>query len=180
MAVKKRPNRPWSKFMVGSFFAIWLVILLEVTRRVSLIVLNDMPLLKLCLVCVFQVGETQPAFIIFVLVAWLVDVYCSWYSVPRINIHLDWLNGSMLSRFFLPWVVTFSTWTVISNCLHVFFHWRRTMPSVLWRCWLGGRKGIRPVKNWVVGCWRGYLSGARCRLAYSPVDFTATHCLLLQ
>jgi len=30
---------------------------------------------------------------------------------------------------------------------------------VLWRCWLGGRKGIRPVKNWVVGCWRGYLSG---------------------
>ena len=39
------------------------------------------------------------------------------------------------------------------------------MPSVLWRCWLSGRKGIRPVKNWVVGCWRGYLSGARCRLA---------------
>ena len=25
------------------------------------------------------------------------------------------------------------------------------IPSVLWRCWLGGRKGIRPVKNWVVG-----------------------------
>jgi len=25
---------------------------------------------------------------------------------------------------------------------------------VLWRCWLGGRKGIRPVKNWVVGFWR--------------------------
>ena len=35
-----------------------------------------------------------------------------------------------------------------------------TVPSVLWRCWLGGRKRIRPVKNWVVGCWRGYLSGA--------------------
>jgi len=31
------------------------------------------------------------------------------------------------------------------------------MPSVLWRCWLCGRKGIRPVKNWVVGCCRGYL-----------------------
>ena len=25
------------------------------------------------------------------------------------------------------------------------------VPSVLWRCWLGGRKGIRPVKNWVTG-----------------------------
>jgi len=23
-------------------------------------------------------------------------------------------------------------------------------------------------KNWVVGCWRGYLSAARCRLAYWP------------
>ena len=53
-------------------------------------------------------------------------------------------------------------------------------PSVLWRCWLGGRKGIWPVKNWVVGCWRGYLSGDRCRLAYGPSDATATHRLLLQ
>ena len=25
---------------------------------------------------------------------------------------------------------------------------------MLWCCWLGGRKGIGPVKNWVVGCWR--------------------------
>jgi len=31
-----------------------------------------------------------------------------------------------------------------------------------------------------VRCWRGYLSGARCRLAYGPADATATHCLLLQ
>ena len=44
------------------------------------------------------------------------------------------------------------------------------MPSVLWHCWLGGRKGIRPVKNWVVGCWHGYLSGVRCRLAYGPAQ----------
>jgi len=49
------------------------------------------------------------------------------------------------------------------------------MPSVLWRCWLGGRKGIRPVKNWVMGYWHGYLSGARCRwFACSPADTTAT------
>ena len=38
------------------------------------------------------------------------------------------------------------------------------VPSVLWRCWLGGRKGIRPVKNWVVRCWRGYLSGVSADL----------------
>jgi len=42
------------------------------------------------------------------------------------------------------------------------------------------RKGIQPVKNWVVGCWHGYLSGARYRLAYGPADATATHCVLLQ
>jgi len=40
---------------------------------------------------------------------------------------------------------------------------------------LGGRKGTRPVKNKVVGSWRGYLSGVRCRLAYGPADATATH-----
>jgi len=43
-------------------------------------------------------------------------------------------------------------------------------------CWAG----IRPVKNLVVGCWHGYLSGARCMLAYGPADATATHCLLRQ
>jgi len=57
---------------------------------------------------------------------------------------------------------------------------KNELPSVLWRCWLGGRKGIRPVKNWVVGCWLGYLAGARCRLAYGPADATVTHYLLLQ
>jgi len=35
-------------------------------------------------------------------------------------------------------------------------------------------------KNWVVGCWCGYLSGARCRFAYGPADPIAAHCLLLQ
>jgi len=39
---------------------------------------------------------------------------------------------------------------------------------------------LTTVKNWVVGCWHGYLSGAMCRFAYGPADATATHCLLLQ
>ena len=40
----------------------------------------------------------------------------------------------------------------------IFLYSRTYLPSVLWRCWLGGRKGIRPVKNlsggvlaWVLG-----------------------------
>ena len=45
---------------------------------------------------------------------------------------------------------------------------------------VGRQEGHPACKNWVVGCWRGYLSGARCRLAYGPADATATHCLLLQ
>ena len=56
---------------------------------------------------------------------------------------------------------------------------REILPSVLWRCWLSGRKGIRPVKERVVGCWRGCLSGVRCTLAYGPADATATHSLSL-
>ena len=30
----------------------------------------------------------------------------------------------------------------------------------------------------MVECWRGYLSGARCKLAHGPANATATHCLL--
>ena len=83
----------------------------------------------------------------------------------------------------LRWQITIwleSPWKVLEDDLLVLDNFNRIMPSVLWRCWLGGRKGIRPVKNWAVGCWRGYLSGARCRLAYGPADATATHYLLLQ
>ena len=45
---------------------------------------------------------------------------------------------------------------------------------------VGRQEGHPAVKNRVVGWWHGYLSGARCRLAYGPADATATHCLLLQ
>jgi len=39
---------------------------------------------------------------------------------------------------FLAWNWTVGFWL---NC------YISKVPSVLWRCWLGGRKGIRPVKN---------------------------------
>ena len=45
---------------------------------------------------------------------------------------------------------------------------------------VGRQEGHPACKNWAVRYWRGYLSGARCRLAYVPADATATHCLLLQ
>ena len=49
---------------------------------------------------------------------------------------------------------------------------------MLWCCWLGDRKGIRPVKK-LSGGVLGWLSVWRCRLAYGPADVTATHWLVL-
>jgi len=44
---------------------------------------------------------------------------------------------------------------------------------------VGWQEGHPACKNWVVGCWHGYLSGARCKFAHGPADATATHCLLV-
>ena len=41
-----------------------------------------------------------------------------------------------------------------------------------------GHPACKKTEWW--GYWHGYLSGARCRLAYGSADATATHCLLLQ
>jgi len=70
----------------------------------------------------------------------------------------------------------YATWKSTLSLMYVF----SVMPSVLWHCWFGSSKGMQPVKNWVVGCWRGCVPGSRCRFAYGPADGTATHYLLLQ
>jgi len=76
-----------------------------------------------------------------------------------------WL--SIIDEWVLIWFLATSCCeNVINFSLHSQNRW---VPSLLWRCWLGGRKGIQPVKNWVVGCSCGYLSGARCRFAYGPL-----------
>ena len=52
------------------------------------------------------------------------------------------------------------------------------LPSMLWRCWLGGRKGVWPVKTGGMLAWLSVWG--RCGFAYGSSDVTATHCLLLQ
>ena len=44
--------------------------------------------------------------------------------------------------------------TAILSLLQFLWPLRQPFPSVLWHCWLGDRKGIRPVKTecWFVGC----------------------------
>jgi len=42
------------------------------------------------------------------------------------------------------------------------------VPSMLRCCWLSGRKGIQSVRNSLVICWCGYVSGSRCIFVYGP------------
>ena len=43
-------------------------------------------------------------------------------------------------------VILLSRWFIFMFLMQLMF-WFIWLPSLLWRCWLGGRKGIRPVKN---------------------------------
>jgi len=65
-------------------------------------------------------------------------------------------------------------WCVQTVQYYAIDEWMHAEPSVLWRCWLDDRKGIRPVKNWVVGCWRGCLGwGANLHIAQQmPLPLT--------
>jgi len=74
----------------------------------------------------------------------------------------------------VPWLIWYNWrsvyWLICAHC-----NLSYPLPSVLWQYWLGTRKSIQPVKDWVMRCWRGYLSGARCKwFAYGPADVTAT------
>ena len=44
---------------------------------------------------------------------------------------------------------------------------------------VGRQEGHPACRKLSGGCWHGYLSGARCRLAYGPAGSTATRCLLI-
>ena len=62
------------------------------------------------------------------------DNSCSFFSQMEL----------FLSHYHNPVTAWQFNYKKITNCL---------VPSVLWHCWLGGKKGIRPVKNewWGVG-----------------------------
>ena len=60
----------------------------------------------------------------------------------RVESHGTWRISAPLRLVLTAlqvWI--WSLWYVVSISL------------LLWRWWLGGRKGIRPVKNWALGCW---------------------------
>ena len=104
--------------------------------------------------------------------SWLSCMNCRWLSRQHCHHVLVWPAWKAPPIRRQTFVLMLLCFCVYSSPVFV--------PSVLWHCWLGGRKGIRLVRNRVVGCWHCYLSGARCRFAYGPADATATHSLLLQ
>ena len=53
---------------------------------------------------------------------------------------LEWAQMALQHIFVFHWL---TTWQCNNITLSILLH----VPSVLWRCWLGGRKGIRPVKT---------------------------------
>jgi len=62
------------------------------------------------------------------------------------------------TSFLVQWLNHTTTTTGFTAIIQV------NLPSVLWHCWLGGRKGIRPVRKLSGGCWCSYLSGASADL----------------
>jgi len=72
-------------------------------------------------------------------------------------------------------IVTWLSCTCTWNLHFLSFYVNSVSPSVLWHCCLSMRKSIQSVKNWVMKCWRGYLSKVTCKwFAYSLADATAT------
>ena len=98
---------------------------------------------------------------------------CDFYTV---DVHPDTICWSLLN---LSWYLMVPFIFFIHQFLHVLLPTIFDPFSAL-TLLVGRQEGHPACKNWVVGCWHGYLPGARCRLAYGPTDATATHCLLLQ
>ena len=85
---------------------------------------------------------------------------------------LKYFRNYMSEHLLKVWLQSLDLW----RCLL----FNNTLPSVLLRCWLVGRKGIRPVKK-LSGEVLAWLSvWSEVQTCTCPADATATHCLLLQ
>ena len=56
------------------------------------------------------------------------------------------------------------------------FLFSQAFTSVLWNCWLGDRKGIRPAKHWVLVCWWWWFDWSFARLVAPSVT---TACIIV-
>ena len=81
--------------------------------------------------------------------------------------HTDmyWLNWHLPGEY---------GWTICTlDSSSQFVPWK--LPWLLWHRRLGAMNSIWPVKNWLMRCYHGYLSGARSKwFAYGQTDATTT------
>ena len=76
---------------------------------------------------------------------------------PRSPSQIPTGGTNSCTKYFVTSIVPFKSTLTTTTFMFTVFCTCVCLPSVLWCCWLGGRKGIRPVKNWVVRCWHGYV-----------------------
>ena len=92
------------------------------------------------------------------------------------EVKVKWVLTSFLILFILCWINVsdwrYSTREYNTNTFFMCICWSH-FPWVLWHCWLGDRKGIRPVKSWVLVCrwWQYDWSFAR---VVAPLVATTT------
>ena len=77
------------------------------------------------------------------------------------------------SVFYRPDALPFTILLYIYKLLLIFIMYSTNVPSVLWRCWLGGRNGIRPVKNKKLSYRRGT---ARCVVLIEILPIVTQQC----
>jgi len=64
------------------------------------------------------------------------------------------INNS-LPRSTYDFLVSYGAVIILS---YLIFSWVSILlPSLFWHWWLGIKKGMWPIKNWVMRCWHGYL-----------------------
>ena len=123
-------------------------------------------------------------------IVWLVWRHCTFYMHIQVCVYVlcivldQWsytkilpvkLSALIVSKGESLWsMVLCCTSSTIIHCVsrQILDH---ILPSVLCCCWMGVWKNMWPVRNCVMGCWHGYVSGARVRLfAYGPADDPAS------
>jgi len=136
--------------------------------------------------------EIRDEFLSEIPVIWVI-YYCinywfCWYNVSKpLLVFVVWCNTLVVGLVayatathnlfriicWIPTALERQLWCTCSYCVTLQCCFLRCsgLSSVLWPC----RKGIRFVKNWVLGHWHGYLSAAWCKwFAYGPAVATAT------
>ena len=72
----------------------------------------------------------------------IVFCYLLWNSVTQLFVPT--FGSSLLSDLSIDRLIHSLIHSWATLFIHLFTGW---LPSVIWHCWLGGRKGIRPVKK---------------------------------